>query len=423
MANFRSIVLTLPECCPDEAVLIEQYLDMGAADRIHLRHPGMAADDMRILLGKINPRFYSRITLHDNFCLATEFPGLGIHLNSRNRSIPSDYPGGSVSVSLHAQEQIFALAAGNSIDGVAADRFDYVFLSPIFKSISKSGYDTTVPVTPALSGAIKKLRVIALGGCTPDKFAGLNRAEFSGAAMLGYAWPENGDISVTAQNINVCKRRCAMANFGLQFITDSDTVAGTVGQARLALAGGCRWVQVRIKGAPVADVRAALLQLVDDCRAWRATLIVDDHVELACMQGVDGVHLGQTDMPVADARRILPGDKIIGLTVNNMEHAERALGQDIDYIGMGPWRFTSTKQNLAPVLGADGIRQVIDYLGAHCCECPVVLIGGLTPADAAAVFDAGGAGMAVGGAIAHAADPLRATETFVAEIQKVKPEF
>lgn len=421
MANFCSIVLTQPECCPDEAALIEHYLDTGAADRIHLRHPGMAAEDMRMLVRKINPRFYSRISLHDNFCLAAEFPGLGIHLNSRNSSIPSDYPGGSVSVSLHAPEQIYALAAGKNIGGVAADRFDYVFLSPIFRSISKAGYDATVAVTPTLIAAIKKLRVIALGGCTPDKFAELNRAGFSGAAMLGYAWPENGEEQVTAQNINVCKRRCAMSNFSLQFITDSDTVAGTVGQARLALAGGCRWVQVRIKGAPVADVRAALMQLVDDCRAWRATLIVDDHVELACMPGVDGVHLGQTDMPVADARRILPADKIIGLTVNNISHAERALGQDIDYIGMGPWRFTSTKQNLAPVLGADGIRQVIDYLREHGCDSPVVLIGGLIPSDAEAVFDAGGAGMAVSGAIAHAADPLRATATFVAEIHNVKP--
>lgn len=206
----------------------------------------------------------------------------------------------------------------------------------------------------------------------------------------------------------------------LQFITDAPTVDQTVAQARQALDGGCRWVQVRMKGADRPTLRQALERVRELCANKKATLIVDDDVEL-CRQGfADGVHLGQTDMPVADARRILGPDKIIGLTVNNMDHARAALAQPADYIGLGPWRFTGTKANLAPVLGPQGVAEIVATLRAGGFERPIVVIGGVTAADVAAIRATGADGVAVAGAISRAPDPVEATQTFVTAIENNK---
>lgn len=386
---------------------------------------------MRTILRAIPAELYPRITIHDNFELAAEFPGVGLHLNSRCHTVPAGFDG-TLSASLHDPAQVTALADGSELYGIARRRFSYFTLSPIFKSISKQGYDSTINVTPALRAAMLKINVVALGGCTPDKFPELSRNNFCGAAMLGYAWPQNhanaandgqsdakfqeGDYQTVIRGIAAGRRACRFTGFPLQFITGSKTIDGTIAQARQALDGDCRWIQVRMKDAPVDTVRQALLRVAPLCAERRATLIVDDHVVLATLPGVDGVHLGQTDMPVAEARRILPADRIIGLTVNNMDHARKAIGLDIDYIGMGPWRFTTTKRNLAPVLGPDGIREIITYLRQNGCHVPVVAIGGLTPADAAQLPYSLADGMAVSGAISGAPDPIQATGEFLRAI-------
>lgn len=437
MADFRTIIFTLPEppACGNsgevEAAAITGYLSTGAADRVHLRHPGLSAEAMRTILRAIPAKLYPRITIHDKFELAAEFPGLGLHLNSRCHTVPAGFDG-TLSASLHDPAQVTALADGSEQYGIEPWRYSYFTLSPIFKSISKPGYDNTVTVTPALRSAMLKISVVALGGCTPDKFPELSRNNFCGAAMLGYAWPQNhanaandvqpdakfleGDYQTVIRGIAAGRRACRLTGFHLQFITDSKTIDGTEAQARQALDGGCRWIQVRMKDAPVDTVRHALMRVAPFCAEHRATLIVDDHVTLAALPGVDGVHLGQTDMTVAEARRILPTDRIIGLTVNNMDHARKVFSPDIDYIGMGPWRFTTTKRNLAPVLGPDGIREIITFLRQNNCHVPVVAIGGLTPADAAQLPYSLADGMAVSGAISGAPDPIQATGEFLRAI-------
>jgi thiamine-phosphate pyrophosphorylase len=148
------------------------------------------------------------------------------------------------------------------------------------------------------------------------------------------------------------------------------------------------------------------------CNKVGAKLIIDDKVELVTKIGAHGVHLGQNDMSPSLARKLLGSEKIIGFTVNNMDHAKQALNEPISYIGIGPWRFTTTKQKLAPVLGAEGIKNIISYLRLHHLNVPIVAIGGITLADVPQALTSGATGVAVSGEIAKAKDPILQTKLF-----------
>lgn len=196
----------------------------------------------------------------------------------------------------------------------------------------------------------------------------------------------------------------------IQFITDSNDAKEIIRQVRNALEGGIRWVQLRMKEAPVDAIRTVAAELIPLCRRFGATVIVDDHVALVNECGFDGVHLGKHDMNPCEARKILGSGMIIGYTVNNRDDALKAKTLPIDYVGLGPLRFTSTKKNLAPVLNVEGVRELISLIGAG---LPVVVIGGIVASDIAILKNAGACGVAVSGAIAHAPDIRRSARTFV----------
>jgi thiamine-phosphate pyrophosphorylase len=206
----------------------------------------------------------------------------------------------------------------------------------------------------------------------------------------------------------------------LQFVTDSPDCQGTVAQALAAVEGGCRWVQVRMKHADDDAVRSVLEVLCPVFKDIGATLIVDDRVMLALETDVDGVHLGREDMSPLEARALLGDDKIVGMTVNNIEDVYRAKDMPVDYIGMGPWRFTTTKQKLAEVLGAEGIKALVTELRKLGVNVPVVAIGGITADDIGAVLDTGAEGVAVSGAISHQSDMVAATARLLHEIEYYK---
>ena len=196
----------------------------------------------------------------------------------------------------------------------------------------------------------------------------------------------------------------------IQFITDGNSVEVIIDQARKALAGGVRWIQLRMKDATPDEIKSVASVIVPMCHEAEATVIVDDHVELVETCGFDGVHLGKCDMDPRKAREILGADMIIGFTVNSAGDAVLAKTYPIDYVGVGPFRFTSTKKKLAEILGIEGISEIIKILGR---EIPSVVIGGITVEDIAVVKSAGACGVAVSGAIAHAGDVQSAAETFV----------
>lgn len=199
----------------------------------------------------------------------------------------------------------------------------------------------------------------------------------------------------------------------IQFITHSNTRYDYVEGARLALEGGCRWIQLRMKDAQEVNFLLAAKQIGAMCKEYGATFILDDHVEWVGITGADGVHLGKNDMPVDEARNQLGANRIIGGTANTFEDVERLWRQGANYIGCGPYRFTTTKKNLSPVLGLDGYRHIISKMKAHDINIPVVAIGGILQPDIKDVMATGVSGIAVSGAILNAENPVEEMKRFI----------
>ncbi len=192
----------------------------------------------------------------------------------------------------------------------------------------------------------------------------------------------------------------------IQFITHFNDRYGYVDGARMALEGGCRWIQLRMKGASDDEVAEAAAQIQPLCREHEAIFLLDDRVELAKSLKADGVHLGKNDMPISEARRVLGEEFIIGGTANTFDDIERLSSQCADYIGCGPFRFTTTKEKLAPVLGLEGYRRIVAQIEAKGINLPIVAIGGITCEDIPALMQTGIDGIAISGAVLNAADPV-----------------
>ncbi len=192
----------------------------------------------------------------------------------------------------------------------------------------------------------------------------------------------------------------------IQFITHFNDRYGYVDGARMALEGGCRWIQLRMKGASDDEVAEAAAQIQPLCREHEAIFLLDDRVELAKSLKADGVHLGKNDMPTSEARRVLGEEFIIGGTANTFDDIERLSSQGADYIGCGPFRFTTTKEKLAPVLGLEGYRRIVAQMEAKGINLPIVAIGGITCEDIPALMQTGIDGIAISGAVLNAADPV-----------------
>ena len=195
----------------------------------------------------------------------------------------------------------------------------------------------------------------------------------------------------------------------LQFITHRNERYDEISGTRAVLEGGCRWVQLRMKEAPDAEFLRVGREVGRLCREYGATFLLDDRVHLVAELGADGVHLGKHDMPVAEARRMLPAERIIGATANTFEDIERAAASGAGYIGLGPYRFTETKRNLSPILGLEGYRRIFERCRTAGITLPVVAIGGITAADVAPLLDAGATGIALSGALLGAEDPAEET--------------
>lgn len=192
----------------------------------------------------------------------------------------------------------------------------------------------------------------------------------------------------------------------IQFISHYSERYSYLDSIQLALEGGCRWIQLRMKDATDDEVRPIAVEAQKLCRAYGAKFIIDDRVALVRELGADGVHLGKNDMPIREARQILGPDFIIGGTANTFEDAKAHYEASADYIGCGPFRFTTTKKKLAPVLGLEGYRSIISKLREANINIPVVAIGGITQADIPAILQTGITGIALSGTVLRADDPI-----------------
>lgn len=195
-------------------------------------------------------------------------------------------------------------------------------------------------------------------------------------------------------------------NYQLQFITHHNERYSYIDSARLALEGGCRWIQLRMKGAEEQQLLDAALTVQRLCREYGATFIIDDNVAIAKRIGADGVHLGKNDMPIAEARTLLGEGFIIGATVNTFDDITRLLESATpNYFGCGPYRFTSTKSNLAPTLGIEGYRDIVQLMRHNGIDIPLVAIGGIGSNDIAPLAECGVDGIALSSSIIDAPRP------------------
>ncbi len=199
----------------------------------------------------------------------------------------------------------------------------------------------------------------------------------------------------------------------LQFITHAPDKGEIIEQVKTVLSGGCKWVQLRMKNANKEQIIETATELKELCAEHEAIFIVDDWVDVAKELELDGVHLGKNDMPVAEARTELGDGAIIGATANCYEDIEALRGIDVDYIGIGPLRFTSTKQKLSPIIGFEGYSSITKQMADSGITIPTVAIGGITYEDIQLVMDCGVNGVAVSGGIINSDNPIETTEKMI----------
>ena len=206
----------------------------------------------------------------------------------------------------------------------------------------------------------------------------------------------------------------------IQFITHANDRYDYLDGVRMALEGGCRWIQLRMKDASEEEILKTAESTRKLCRQYDAVFILDDYVELVERTGADGVHLGKNDMPIDKARRLLGKDKIIGGTANTFEDVKRIYSAGADYIGCGPFRFTTTKKKLSPILRLDGYRRIIEQMTAYGINIPVIAIGGILLQDVSDIMQTGVSGVAVSGAILNANNddnPVTTMKRFINELK------
>lgn len=195
----------------------------------------------------------------------------------------------------------------------------------------------------------------------------------------------------------------------LQFLTLDAAPRAHREQARAALEGGVRWIQLRAKNLPADIWVAEAVAIAELCRDFGAMFVVNDSPEVALRAEADGVHLGGDDASPAAARALLGEFAIVGVTLNEPAHVARYAGVRVDYAGVGPFRHTLSKQKLAAVHSPDSLAGLI----TAAAPLPCFAIGGVTAVDWAAVRALGAHGIAVSGAIALADDPVSAAKTLV----------
>jgi thiamine-phosphate pyrophosphorylase len=185
----------------------------------------------------------------------------------------------------------------------------------------------------------------------------------------------------------------------LQYITQETTTLSHIDCAREACISGVKWVQLRVKNKSDEEYLEIAKEVKIICDLYDVILIINDNVAIASEIDAHGVHLGSSDMYISEARSILGKDAIIGGTANTLKDIERLIGQQANYIGLGPFKFTETKKNLSPVLGLDGYQEILSELKHSylLSETPIIAIGGIDIYDVDAILDTGVFGIAVSG--------------------------
>ena len=178
------------------------------------------------------------------------------------------------------------------------------------------------------------------------------------------------------------------------------------------LAGGCRFVQLRMKDAPAHAVRSVAMAITALKRTQDFTFIVNDHPEVAVAVGADGVHVGSNDMPLSDVRGIVGPEMLVGYSSHAIEEAQRAATSGADYVAFGAIFPTRTKGPGHPVQGLDRLRALVAAV-----DKPVVAIGGIDRTNVRDVIDAGASSIAMITGLSQAADVVEETRWYADQFE------
>ena len=206
-------------------------------------------------------------------------------------------------------------------------------------------------------------------------------------------------------------------DYSLYLVTDRGLSRGraTLDIVRAAVRGGVTCVQLREKTCSTREFIAEALAIRDFLKSRGIPLIINDRVDVALAVEADGVHLGQSDMPLVRARSILGRSRIIGVSAESVRDAVAAEQGDADYLGVSPIFATATKTDTAAPLGLEGLQAV-----RRAVKLPLIAIGGLGPGNAAEVIASGADGVAVVSAIMAATDPEAAAREIAGQIAQAR---
>ncbi|EKT3957773.1 thiamine phosphate synthase [Flavobacterium psychrophilum] len=193
----------------------------------------------------------------------------------------------------------------------------------------------------------------------------------------------------------------------LQYISQGKTIEEQLLNIRKALENGCQWIQMRFKDTHSDNVFTLAEAVKRMCQEYTATFIINDNVYLAKKINADGVHLGLNDMNIAEARTILGEAKIIGGTANTFEEVLQRTAENCNYIGLGPFQFTATKEKLSPVLGLEGYHLIIQQMKTKKNKIPIYAIGGIQLENVDDIMKTGIYGIAVSGLITQSENPFQ----------------
>ncbi len=224
----------------------------------------------------------------------------------------------------------------------------------------------------------------------------------SNSGLLGYHHSNvDSFYSITKKNKNIFSN----VDYKIQYISQGDIPEEHLQNIKRALDSGCKWIQLRLKDSNRNSIKSTAKVAIKLCKKHNAIFILNDHVGIAKEIKAHGVHLGKQDMHPSDARKILGKKTIIGGTANTWEDIERLIAAKVNYIGLGPFRFTNTKKNLSPILGLKGYREIMDKMKNEKKPIPVFAIGGIVENDIYDLLKTDISGIAVSGLITKSKNP------------------
>ncbi len=379
----RLIAITYPTNVFSEQRRIINMIRSGEYDYVHIRKPEFSKQELKEYLQVFPMDVRQRLSLHQHQELALEMNIKGVHLNKNFTQITDEYKDKRISASCHSIEEF------KQKESIC----EYCFLSPIFSSLSKKGYLSNFDLKELkllfYQGVLND-KCVALSGITKQTIPLLKQVGFKSFAMLTDAWTLPKTMFITHQNEKY----------------------SYLDSAILAIENHIKFVQLRMKDAKDEDVLKVAQTLRPLCDKHSVILIVDDRVNLLQTGLFDGVHLGKNDMELTKAKKITKNDYLLGATCNALQDVRQANLCDVDYIGLGPYKYTQTKKNLSPILGNEGYQKILNNSKN---SKPIYAIGGIVLEDLKTLKQIGVYGVAISSLILQSPNP----QTTIKEILKI----